>query len=309
MVTPGEWTESAPERSEVPAPALPRYRLVVAYDGAAYHGFQIQAPGLDTVAGRLEAALGRICPEGARGERIVVEGASRTDAGVHARGQVCVFSSRITVPLDRLPVALNSQLPPDISVLKADRVPEGFDPRRARSKTYRYRIWRSRVASPFWRDRALHVVQPLDLELCRAALEPLVGTHDFAAFRDAGSSARTTVRTITRAELEARPLPPDWPAPGECLSLWLEGNGFLYHMVRIIVGTLLEVGQGRLPALAVRQALVTGKRQALGPTAPAHGLWLERIVYDDATNACQEGTTSGNPETLESCGPEGFRLP
>ncbi len=260
----------------------PRYRLLVAYDGSAYHGFQLQSPDRDTVAGRLEAALARICPEGARGERIVVEGASRTDAGVHARGQVCAFSSHMTVPLDRLPLALNSLLPPDIAVLKADEVDRSFDPRRhARSKTYCYRIWRSRLASPFWRDRALHVVQPLDLEACRAALAPLVGRHDFAAFRDAGSTARTTVRHLTRAELVSRPLPASWPEPGEFLSVWLTGDGFLYHMVRIIVGTLLEVGTGRLLPIAVRQALASGRRAALGPTAPAHGLWLERVTYQD----------------------------
>ncbi len=258
---------------------LPRYKLTVAYDGAAYHGFQLQAPGQDTVAGRLEGALARVCPEGARGERIVVEGASRTDAGVHARGQVCAFSSRMTVPLDRLPLALNSLLPPDIVVLAAEAAPPRFDPRRAASKTYCYRIWRSRLASPFWRERALHVPQALDLEACRAALAPLVGEHDFGAFRDTGSSAVTTVRRLDRAEVEARPLRPGWPEPGEFVALWFEGSGFLYHMVRIIVGTMLEVGLGRLPALVTRQALASGKRAALGPTAPAHGLWLERVVY------------------------------
>jgi len=259
--------------------AVPRYRLVVAYDGTAYHGFQLQAPGMDTVAGRLEAALGRICPEGAAGQRVVVEGASRTDAGVHAKGQVCAFSSRTSVPVDRLPLALNSYLPPDIVVLRADRVPPDFDPKKAASKTYCYRLWRSRVPSPFWRDRALHLTQELDLEACRAALAPLVGWHDFAAFRDTGSSARTTVRRLRRADLSVRPLPPDWPVPGEFIEIWFEADGFLYHMVRIIVGTLIEVGLGRLPALVTRQALASGKRAALGPTAPACGLWLEKVVY------------------------------
>lgn len=274
----------------------PRYRLVVAYDGSAYHGFQLQTPGLDTVAGRLEEALARICPEGAAGERIVVEGASRTDAGVHARGQVCAFASRMTVPLDRLPVALNSLLPSDIVVLTADKVAAGFDPRRARSKTYCYRMWRSRLPSPFWRERALHVVQEMDLEACRVALEPLVGRHDFTAFRNSGSSAKTTVRTITRADLEERPLPAGWPVAGEFVSVWLSGDGFLYHMVRIIVGTLLEVGQGRLSPLVVRQALASGKRVALGPTAAAHGLWLESVVYDDGSPADDAGEASLGPE-------------
>lgn len=306
------------------AGTLPRYRLVVAYDGAGFHGFQLQAPGLDTVAWRLEEALARLCPEGAADERVVVEGASRTDAGVHARGQVCAFSSRMTVPLDRLPVALNSLLPPGIVVLRADSVTPDFDPRRARSKTYCYRIWRSRLPSPFWRDRALHVVHELDLEACRAALGPLAGEHDFAAFRDAGSSARTTVRKLSRAELQVRPLPPDWPEPGELVSLWFEGNGFLYHMVRIIVGTLLEVGLGRLPALITRQALASGKRVALGPTAPACGLWLEKVVYAEEATDGGRGTAWGDrekaggehrpsgaegPESLASSEVEGFCFP
>ena len=287
---------------------LPRYRLVVAYDGGAYHGFQLQGPHLDTVAGRLEDALARICPEGQEGGRVTVEGASRTDAGVHALGQVCAFSSRLTVPLDRLPVAVNSHLPADISVLSAERVPPEFEPRRqARAKTYAYHMWRSQVPSPFWRDRALHVVQELDLEACRAALAPLEGRHDFAAFRDMGSSAKTTVRTITRAELVSSPLPSGWPRPGEFITLRLTGDGFLYHMVRIILGTLLDVGWGRLPPLITRQALASGKRAALGQTAPAHGLWLERVVYGDG-----DGDTAGSapgPEDLERRGFGGFHFP
>lgn len=261
---------------------LPRYKLTVAYEGTAYHGFQLQTPGMDTVAGRLEAALARICPEGGRGERITVEGASRTDAGVHAHGQVCAFSSRTTVPDDRLPLALNSLLPQDIVVMDAERVDAGFDPRRqARWKTYCYRIWRSPLPSPFWRDRALHVMHELDLEACREALRPLVGKHDFTAFRDAGSSARTTTRVIIRAELTSRPVPGYWVPGGEFVSVWLTGNGFLYHMARIIAGSLVEVGLGRLPPIITKQALASGRRAALGPTAPAHGLWLEKVSYSE----------------------------
>jgi len=274
---------------------LPRYRLVVAYDGTAYHGFQLQDPRLDTVASRLERALGRVCPEGeVVGGRVRVEGASRTDAGVHAVGQVCAFSSCTTVPVDRLPLALNSLLPPDIVVLRADRVRPDFDPRReAVAKTYVYRIWRSRLPSPFWRRYALHVPHGLDLDACREALAHLVGRHDFAAFRDTGSSARTTVRTILSAELDTEPFPATWPVPGEMWSVRLTGNGFLYHMVRIIVGTLLEVGLGKLPPSVTRSALETRRRTDLGPTAPAHGLWLERVVYREeraGEGANHEGT-------------------
>jgi len=266
--------------------ACPRYRLLVAYDGTAYHGFQLQGAGLDTVAGRLEAALARLSPEGAEGRRVPVLGASRTDAGVHARGQVAAFSSRLTVPVARLPYALNSLLPRDIVVLDAARAPVDFNPmRRARYKIYRYRIWQSPLPSPFWRNWALHVPRDLDLDACRRALAPLVGTHDFAAFRDTGSSAQATRRTIYRADIKSEPLDSNHPAGGEFVTLTIAGNGFLYHMVRIIVGTLLEVGRGRLPVEITARALERGDRDELGPTAPPHGLWLERVSFEPFCSA------------------------
>lgn len=293
-----------------------RYRLLVAYDGSAYHGFQLQRPGLDTVAGRLESALGRICPEGSEGDgRVTVVGASRTDAGVHARGQVCAFSSRTTVPVERLPLALGSLLPRDIVVLEARPAPPDFDPRRdALSKIYCYRIWQSRLPSPFWRNWALHAPVPLDLEACREALRPLTGRHDFAAFRDAGSSAMTTVRTVESVSLEARPLPAGHPAGGEFISLWIRGGGFLYHMVRIVVGTLLEVGLGRLPPEAVARALASGRREELGPTAPPQGLWLEKVFYEgDETIGGGRATASPSggfgPQDLETSELAGFYFP
>lgn len=281
-----------------------RYALLVAYDGTAYHGFQLQSPGLDTVASHLESAVAAISPEGLRGERVVVLGASRTDAGVHALGQVCAFTSALTVPTNRLPVAINRHLPPDIVVLGARTVPPTFDPvREAQEKHYRYRIWRSAAPSPFWRNTALHLVRPLDLTACREALRPLIGRHDFAAFRDAGSSAITTVRTLLKADLEVRPLPADHVAGGEMVSLSIRGTGFLYHMVRIIVGTLIEVGWGRLPAEVTGTALDTRRRADLGPTAPAHGLWLERVSYGR-----EREPTAGDAET-DSAGLMGFLPP
>jgi len=290
-----------------PADDVPRYSLVVAYDGTAYHGFQLQRPGLDTVAARLEAALAKISPEGERGERVVVTGASRTDAGVHAKGQVCAFSSRLTVPCDHLPLALNSHLPPDIVVLSARRAAPGFDPRGdAVSKTYRYYVWRSPLPSPFYRKWSLHFPFRLDLEACRAALEPLEGRHDFAAFRDTGSSAQTTTRTIHRASIESRPVPAWHPPGGEVLTFEVTGDGFLYHMVRIIVGTLLEVGQGRLPPDITLKALRSGVREELGPTAPAHGLWLERVSYKSPAGA---ETVPVRGETSAALLPGGVYLP
>lgn len=271
-----------------------RYALLVAYDGSAYHGFQLQAPGLETVAAQLEAAIAQISPEGATGARVVVMGASRTDAGVHALGQVCAFTSRLTVPDERLPVAINRHLPPDIVVLAARPVAVGFDPvRDAVTKQYRYQIWRSPAPSPFWRHAALHLAKPLDLGACRSALEAVSGEHDFAAFRDVGSSAVTTVRTVLEARLEERPLPRWHASGGELVTLHIRGNGFLYHMVRIIVGTLIEVGWGRLPSTVVAAALQSGRRADLGPTAPAHGLWLEQVVYDPPLFAATADESAG----------------
>lgn len=271
-----------------------RYALLVAYDGSAYHGFQLQAPGLETVAAQLEAALARISPEGASGERVVVLGASRTDAGVHALGQVCAFTSRLTVPAERLPVAINRHLPPDIVVLAVRPVGADFDPvRDALTKRYRYQIWRSAAPSPFWRRAALHLAKPLDLGACRSALGALGGEHDFAAFRDVGSSAVTTVRTVFEARLEERVLPRWHASGGELVTLHIQGNGFLYHMVRIIVGTLIEVGWGRLPPTVVATALKSGRRADLGPTAPAHGLWLEQVAYDPQLFAATGGESAG----------------
>jgi len=238
---------------------------VVQYDGTGYHGFQRQ-PGLVTVQELLEKAIKAIT-----GEEVRVTGAGRTDAGVHARGQVVNFHTAGTIPDERFPFALNSVLPPDVVVVGVERVSPEFHARRnAISKVYRYSVLNRVFPCPFLRRYAYHVPQRLDLPAMMEAAGYLVGRHDFASFRAAGSSARTTIRTLTGLE---------WRREGDLLHLRAEADGFLYHMVRAIAGTLLEVGRGKLEPEEVRRILEARNRDLAGPTAPAHGLCLEEVRY------------------------------
>ena len=202
---------------------------------------------------------------------MTVHGAGRTDAGVHARGQVA--SAEVTFDHDPATVAraLNSQLPEDVRVLEVVEAAEGFHARfSARSKTYAYRIRISEVADPFDRAYAWHVRSPLDLEAMRRAAALLIGTHDFAAFQSAGTEVRTTVRTIHRSEVVHEP---------GLITYEIAGDGFLRHMVRAIVGTLVEIGRGRWPSQTMADVLASGARTGAGPTAPACGLFLVRVDY------------------------------
>jgi len=243
-----------------------RVALKIAYDGTGFHGFQKQ-PGLRTVQGVLEEALkelsGTFCP---------VKAAGRTDAGVHARGQVVSFPvADWPVPAARLVPALNSSLPAEIAVLAAAEVPPVFHPRYdAVSKTYRYTIFRRAVRCPFSRLYALHLPEALDVAQMEEAAKCLVGRHDFRAFQNTGRPVRSAVRTLYECRIEEE---------GWFLHLWFTADGFLHQMVRVTVGTLLEVGRGRLALPAIKQALETGERQLLGPTAPPQGLCLERVTY------------------------------
>jgi tRNA pseudouridine38-40 synthase len=241
-------------------------KLTVVYDGTRFVGWQRQAEG-ESIQGHLEDALARF-----EGGPITVHGAGRTDAGVHALGQVA--SARVTFSHDASTItrALNAQLPPEIRVTSVEDAPEEFHARfSAKSKTYRYQIRNTPTASPFDRFWMWHVPEPLALDAMSDAATMLVGTHDFAAFRSAGSEVESTVRTI----FDSR-----WRNAAGVLTYEVSGNGFLRHMVRAIVGTLVEVGRGWRPPGDIESLLAGGMRAQAGATAPAHGLTLASVVYD-----------------------------
>ena len=242
-------------------------KLLIEYEGTAYRGWQIQ-PGGQTVQEVLERALTTALREPVR-----VRGAGRTDAGVHACGQVAVARvSRVPDDLGRLLRSLNALTPDDIAVRDLAVVDDGFDPRRAaRSRVYEYRIWNDPAASPFWRRWAWHVPLPLDAAAMAAEVGVLVGEHDFAAFRAADAEpVRSTVRRVLESHLAVdRPL----------LVYRIEATAFLKHMVRNVVGTLIDVGRGERQAGALAAVLAGGDRTRAGATAPAHGLVLVNVRY------------------------------
>lgn len=244
---------------------MPAYMLRLTYDGTAYHGFQIQTNAL-TVQFCLEKALAGLYGGGVR-----VEAAGRTDAGVHARGQVVNYFAPALVPESRLPLALNGLLPDDIVVAEARQVEEDFSARRdARAKVYVYTIDNGSFPDVIKRRYAWHVARPLDLTSMQKAADCLRGRHDFRAFQAAGSCVRTTVRTIYSLKLTGR---------RQFIYLMFKGDGFLYKMVRNITGTLVEVGLGRLDPADVGHILQQGCRGLVGATAPARGLCLEKVIY------------------------------
>jgi tRNA pseudouridine38-40 synthase len=201
-----------------------------------------------------------------------VTGAGRTDAGVHAEGQVAAALLETRLDAPTLQRALNAKLPPDLVVREAAAAAEDFDPRRhAKAKLYRYRVWNGVEPSPLRRRHVHHVRERLDVEGMGKASPPLAGRHDFASFQAAGSSVDTTVRTLHRVTVSG--------APGGEVFFEFEGDGFLRHMVRILVGTLLEIGLGRRPADSLPELLEVGDRRWAGPTAPAAGLTLVRVDY------------------------------
>jgi len=244
-----------------------RFRLTLEYDGADFVGWEVQ-PGQRSVQGEVERALARVV-----GHPVRVAVSGRTDSGVHALGQVAAF----TTSADRSPAtvrsALNALLPDDVACSRAELVALDFDPRRqARTKHYRYRWLDSSVRSPLRRGLVHRVRSPLDADAMHEGALALCGTHDFASFRAAGCSAATTVRTIPRWQVHR-------VADEVHLEVW--GHGFLRHMVRIAAGTLGEVGRGARPPAWVGQVLAARSRPAAGPTAPACGLTLVSVTYEE----------------------------
>lgn len=254
---------------------MKRIRIIVAYDGTGYCGWQIQPNGI-TIEEVLNHAL-----SGLLGEPIRIIGASRTDSGVHALGNVAVFDTKTRIPPERISYALNQHLPDDIVIVRSEEVPGDWHPRYCNCvKTYEYHIFNAKVPDPVRRRTAYFVSYPLDLGEMRRAAAYLIGEHDFASFCNIKTSVEDTVRTIYELEILERSVqgPEDY-RDGQEIRIRIRGNGFLYNMVRIIVGTLLRVGRKYYTPEQVKEILEAKNRQAAGVTAPPQGLVLEKIEY------------------------------
>ena len=243
-------------------------KLTIQYDGSGYVGWQRQGSGV-SIQGVLEEALAPI-----EGRAVTVHGAGRTDAGVHALAQVASVSVEHTLDVRTMARALNAVLPADIRILSVEEMAPEFHARfSARSKTYEYRIVNAPFVSVFLHRYAWHVPQPLDVDAMRTAAGPLVGTHDFAGFQGRGTARSTTERTLLEVEID------DGGGFDLPIVVRIAGDGFLRHMVRNIVGTLVEVGAGRWDAWRLLALLDSRDRTQAGPTAPAHGLFLTQVSY------------------------------
>lgn len=246
-----------------------RIKAVVQYDGTGFLGFQRQPRGR-TVQSVLEEALGKLL-----GHPVTVKGAGRTDAGVHARGQVISFVTESSIPAQNILIAARPLLPPDVIISSAEDVDEAFDPQKdAVSKTYCYRIWRGDVPDILTARYTYWWPGELNFDLMERETTHVVGRHDFASLRATGSSAKTTVRNVMEARWVIKPGP-----RGETWEFWITADGFLYKMVRLIVGTFIDIGRGRLPAGTMKRLLEEPGSAGAGHCAPGHGLCLEKVEY------------------------------
>lgn len=247
-----------------------RIKLEIAYDGTGYHGWQVQ-PDKITVEGVLNHALSELLQE-----EIMVIGASRTDAGVHAKGNVAVFDTNSKIPAEKICYAVNRYLPWDIRVLKSEEVSSDFHPRKVKcKKTYEYKILNRNIAIPTERLYSYFIYYDIDVKAMQKAAEYLVGEHDFKSFCSVKTDVTDTTRTIYDLKVDKE---------GDIIKITVTGNGFLYNMVRIIAGTLIEVGRGLKTPEDMDRILVCLDRKLAGPTAPAHGLTLVGIEYDTDNN-------------------------
>lgn len=246
---------------------MKRVRLIISYDGTNYCGWQIQINGI-TIEEIINKELSNLL-----GEEIAVIGASRTDSGVHAIGNVAVFDTETRIPSEKISFALNQRLPDDIRIQKSEEVPADFHPRYCDStKTYEYKILNRKFPDPLNRLYTHFVYLPLDVEKMKKAATYIVGEHDFASFCSAGSQVKTTTRTVYTLDVDKE---------NDIISIRISGNGFLYNMVRIIVGTLIKVGLGVYPPEYVKEILESKDRYKAGPKAPARGLTLIGIKYHE----------------------------
>ncbi len=241
-------------------------KLTVSYDGTAYCGWQLQKNGI-SVAETLNAAIERVT-----GEKVRVVGSGRTDAGVHAEGQVACFRTDAAIPPEKFYKAINAFLPPDVRVLKSERVADDFHPvKNAKKKTYEYSAYFSRTELPLKDRYAIKLDDNVNAAAMEKAAKLLVGEHDFKSFCSTGSSVKTTVRTIYSFDVKRE---------NENVKFTVTGNGFLYNMVRIMVGTLFEIGKGKLSEKDLSDMLSGGGRSKGGKTVPAKGLCLKSVIYD-----------------------------
>ncbi len=244
---------------------MKRVKLTVAYDGTNYCGWQVQPNGI-TVQEVLNQCLSEFT-----GENIETIGASRTDAGVHALGNVAVFDTEMRMPGDKFSFALNQRLPEDIRIQKSEEVDADFHPRYVKSqKTYEYRILNCRFPIPTERFYSHFTYIPLDVDKMKEAASYLIGEHDFKSFCGTGAQVKTTVRTVKEIQIEKS---------GDRITIRITGEGFLYNMVRIIAGTLMDIGGGLYPPEKMKEILEAKDRKKAGPTAPARGLTLTKIQY------------------------------
>ena len=245
---------------------MKRIGLIVAYDGTNYCGWQVQPNGI-TIQGELNRCLSELL-----GEEIETIGASRTDAGVHAMGNVAVLDTNTRIPGEKISYALNQRLPEDIRIQLSEEMPLDFHPRYCDSvKTYEYRILNRRFPVPTERLYSYFYHYKLDVDKMRAATSYLIGRHDFASFCGSGAQVKSTVRTIRSIEIERYE---------DMITIRISGEGFLYNMVRIIAGTLIEIGNGQYPPERMKKILDARDREYAGPTAPARGLTLLGIQFE-----------------------------
>ncbi len=250
-------------------------KLIIEYDGKLFNGWQKQ-PGKLNIQGEIEQAIFKVT-----GEEVDLIGSGRTDAGVHALGQVANFKLKeSTLSIDKMAMAINSQLKPTIRIKEATEVDERFHSRyNAKKKTYRYVINNSPIPSAIYRGMQYHFKAPLDVDKMNKAAKYLEGEHDFKSFKSSGTSSKTSVRTIYEAKVYR-----EYHNNMDLVVIELTGNGFLYNMVRIISGTLLDVGCGKIDAKDVKEILDAKDRKRAGKTLPANGLFLVNVCYEGDTN-------------------------
>ena len=241
-------------------------KLTIEYDGKDFNGWQKQPTKLN-IQGTIEQAIKIVT-----GEDVDLMASGRTDAGVHAFGQVANFKTNSNIPIEKIPIAINSNLKKSIRIISAEEVDERFHSRlTCKRKTYRYVINNSEFSSAIYRNLETHIPQKLDVEKMKQAAKYFEGEHDFKAFKASGTSSKSSVRTIYKAEVYQE---------GDRIIIELTGNGFLYNMVRIIAGTLVEVGLGKIESNKIPEIIENKKRENAGKTLPPNGLYLMKVIYD-----------------------------